>query len=177
MMVIEVVRHAQAHGRRQWAGRPERERPLTAEGRRQAVALAEAIAADAAPAALVSSPYTRCVQTLEPLSTLVGCTIDLDEGLGEVSTVPVLDGGDPWVASAWLGGRALGVVQRLAHRFSDRRVVACSHGDVIPALVTTLIGRDGLELSDARLPMCGRFLLRFDGDRCIEAHAHGTPVS
>ncbi|MDP8977577.1 MAG: histidine phosphatase family protein [Actinomycetota bacterium] len=175
MAVIELVRHAQAHGRRQWTGRPDRERPLTAEGRRQAAALAEAIAVDGAPAALVSSPYTRCVQTLEPLSDLVGCTVDLEEGLGEAPTVPVLDGGDPWVASAWLGGRALGVVGPLVRRLGDRRVVACSHGDVIPALVTTLIGRDGLELSDARLPMAGRFVLRFDGERCVDAHAHGTP--
>lgn len=175
MTVIELVRHAQAHGRRQWAGRPERERPLTGEGRRQAAALAEAIATAGAPAALVSSPYTRCVQTLEPLSDLVGRAIDLDEGLGEASTVPVLDGGDPWVASAWLGGRALGVVGRLVRRFGERRVVACSHGDVIPALLTTLSGRDGLELSDARLPMCGRFVLRFDGEGCVDAQAHGTP--
>lgn len=176
MTVIELVRHARAHGRREWAGRPERERPLTAEGRRQSAALAEAIAADGAPAALVSSPYRRCVQTLEPLSALVGCAIDLDEGLGEASTVPVLDGGDPWVASAWLGGRALGVVQGLATRFPDGRVVACSHGDVIPALVTILTGRDGLEVADARLPMCGRFILRFDGDRCVDARAHATSV-
>jgi 8-oxo-dGTP diphosphatase len=59
-----VVRHAKARGRNSWPG-AEADRPLTATGWRQAEALARLLTCWA-PARLLSSPWARCRQTLEP---------------------------------------------------------------------------------------------------------------
>jgi 8-oxo-dGTP pyrophosphatase MutT (NUDIX family)/phosphohistidine phosphatase SixA len=79
---VYVVRHAKAGNREKWEG-PDELRPLTKPGWRQSVALANWLAAER-PAALLSSPYVRCVQTLEPLGDLVGLPVQdhaaLEEG-------------------------------------------------------------------------------------------------
>jgi 8-oxo-dGTP diphosphatase len=67
---VFLVRHAKAGSREKWDG-PDELRPLTKPGWRQSVALATWFAAEQ-PAVLVSSPYVRCVQTLEPLGDLLG---------------------------------------------------------------------------------------------------------
>jgi 8-oxo-dGTP diphosphatase len=67
---VFLVRHAKAGNREKWT-EPDELRPLTKPGWRQSVALANWLA-DKRPAALLSSPYVRCVQTLEPLGDLLG---------------------------------------------------------------------------------------------------------
>jgi hypothetical protein len=47
--------------------------------------------------------------------------------------------------------------------------VACSHGDVIPAFMAALTGRDQLDLTDVRRKKGERFTLHFDGLRCTGA--------
>ena len=69
MTTIELVRHAKAHSRDRWWGKPDRKRPLTDSGHDQARDLARAILAAGPVDALWSSPFVRCVQTLEPLAT------------------------------------------------------------------------------------------------------------
>ena len=61
-----LVRHAKAGHRRDWKG-DDRERPLSHAGASQARKLVPVLS-PLAPARLLSSPYTRCVQTLEPLA-------------------------------------------------------------------------------------------------------------
>ena len=59
---ILVVRHAKAKPRASWAG-PEGERPLAATGKRQAIAVCSLLEAWK-PAKVLSSPWTRCMQTV-----------------------------------------------------------------------------------------------------------------
>jgi len=61
---VGVLRHAHARPKSAWA-QADAERPLVQAGRTQAIAVVETLAAYA-PARVVSSPWTRCLQTVEP---------------------------------------------------------------------------------------------------------------
>ena len=102
-----LVRHGAAGDRHAWHDADEL-RPLDEEGRRQAEALV-ALLAEAVIERLLSSPYLRCVQTLEPLAAARGMPVE---------TTPVLAEG--------AGGA--GAVELLSR---DEALVACGHGDVI----------------------------------------------
>ena len=171
---IQLVRHAKAQSRDHWWGKPDRERPLTKSGAVQAKTLAAALAG-LSITRIITSPYARCVQTVEPLAERLGLPIEIDDVLGEAPGVPVLDGGDSWVASAWLGGRALGLVDQIVLDDPGAHVVLCSHGDVVPSLMAALAGRDGLALSDVHLKKGARFHLTFKGPKCIAAEAVPPP--
>lgn len=121
-MSLYLVRHAKAGERSSWTG-DDRARPLSRKGRRQSDALAIRLA-PLATGSLVSSPYVRCVQTLEPLATALGTGVKLDERLAEEQP-------------------AAGAI-RLLDELPDGSVL-CSHGDVIPATILDL-ARRGLEL-------------------------------
>jgi len=169
---IELVRHAEALSRDGWRDRPDWDRPLSEVGRAQAEALARAILDGGPIDGCHASPTVRCLQTLEPLAAAAGQRIVGEEALGEAATVPSTDRGNAWVASAWLGGRALSFVDRVTAARPGRRIVVCSHGDVVPALLAVLAGRDGLALPDVRLDKGGWISLRFDGGRCVDAARH-----
>jgi 8-oxo-dGTP diphosphatase len=66
--------------RKQWVG-DDRVRPVDEQGRRQSLALVDALAAFPIDR-LVSSPYLRCVQSVEPLAEARGLEIELDDRLG-----------------------------------------------------------------------------------------------
>jgi len=115
--VLYLVRHAKAGRRREW-GDDDRLRPLMDGGRRQAEALAERLQPLATGGELVSSPYARCVQTLEPLATRLGLSsVRVDERLAEETgfapTIELLDE-------------------------LPEGSVLCSHGDVIPEVIEAL---------------------------------------
>lgn len=80
-MSAVLIRHAAAGDRRRFQG-DDRLRPLTGKGRRQAAALAAALV-DAGIARVVSSPYLRCVQTVEPLAAALGVPVERSDGLAE----------------------------------------------------------------------------------------------
>lgn len=169
---IELVRHVEAESREAWRERPDHQRSLNDRGRHQADELARALLAAGPVDALYASPYERCTATLQPLAAVAGLSIHEEQALGEVATVPVLDGGDAWVTSAWLGGHALAFVDRVTTELAGRRLVACSHGDVIPALLAALAGRDGLDLPDVRLAKGSWVTLRFEAARCVASDRH-----
>lgn len=174
MTTIELVRHAEAHSRDAWWGRPDRDRPLTEAGHAQARALARDLAGAGADL-LLASPYARCTQTLEPLAGLLGLPLGTADELAETTHVTVTDGGDAWVSPAWLGGRGLSLLDHQVDAHPDGRLVFCSHGDVIPALMAALAGRDGLDLGDVSCGKGARFTLTFDGRRCTSAVAVPAP--
>lgn len=118
-MQLYLVRHAHA-GSRLPGGR-DRYRPLSPQGRERAEVLA-ALFADLRLDRLVSSPATRCQQTLAGLSRSTGL---------EVEELPGL----------WEGSNTLDTMAEL-EALDGRRIVACSHGDVIPALIEQLGMRD-----------------------------------
>ena len=82
MPALYLIRHAKAGHREKWEG-PDHVRPLTRPGWRQAEGLVEQFR-ETPFARLVSSPYVRCRQTLEPLARERGLPIEdaveLEEG-------------------------------------------------------------------------------------------------
>jgi phosphohistidine phosphatase SixA len=100
-----LVRHASAGHRGDWDG-DDRLRPLDASGRRQAAALV-GLLGPLEVRRVVSSPYVRCLQTVEPLAVALGLQVEQDHRLAEGA-----------------GRVALELVR-------EDGVVACTHGDVV----------------------------------------------
>ena len=88
-------------------------RPLDAKGRRQAAEFVELLRPFGVRR-IVSSPYVRCVQTVEPLAAALGLPLEQDDRLAE------------------------GEGAAAAELLREDGVVCCSHGDIAEALV----GRD-----------------------------------
>src|SRR3954452_16495440 len=116
--MLYLVRHAKAGSRSDWEGDDEL-RPLSKAGERQATAIARRLAKRDSTT-LVSSPYLRCVQTLEPLAHLLREPVHVDERLAEGSTFPA--------------------VMELFASLPDGAVMY-SHGDVIPDVIDALVRR------------------------------------
>jgi 8-oxo-dGTP diphosphatase len=76
-----LVRHAQAGDRDAWTD-DDRVRPLDRRGRRQADALVGLLESYAI-AAILSSPYRRCVETVHPLAAALGLVVEERDELGE----------------------------------------------------------------------------------------------
>jgi 8-oxo-dGTP diphosphatase len=108
-----LVRHAKAGSRERWTA-PDRDRPLTAAGKIQAVALASLLGPSTR--AVISSPYVRCVETVAPLAAALGLHVEEDDRLAE--------GADP----AWA----------MAELASVAGSVLCTHGDIMASIVTSL---------------------------------------
>ena len=110
-----LVRHGAAGDRHAWHDADEL-RPLDEEGQHQAESLV-ALLAGIAIERLLSSPYARCVQTLEPLAAARGIRIEpspvMAEGAGGAGAVELLSRGEA--------------------------IVACSHGDVIEEALDLLV--------------------------------------
>ena len=79
--LVYLVRHAKAGNRLRWT-KPDELRPLTKTGRRQAEALV-GLLAEQPFSRLLSSPYVRCVQTLEPLAEERNLPLETTELLAE----------------------------------------------------------------------------------------------
>ena len=123
--VIYLVRHAKAGERRTWTDDDDA-RPLSKHGWRQARAVSSRLAQKGA-STIYSSPYVRCVQTVEPLAELIGTTITVEDRLAEERPF------EP-------------VLELLAE--VDAGAVLCSHGDVIPATIDALVRR-GMEVQSS----------------------------
>lgn len=119
-MRILIMRHAKAGRREPW-NPGDQERSLVPDGRLQAQAIARQFGRIAF-SAIFSSPYTRCLETLEPLSLECGTEIKPDERLSESTYFSAL--------------------QSFVMTLEEEGVyAACSHGNVVPALVELLVGR------------------------------------
>ncbi len=119
-MSVLLLRHAWAGSRDAWDG-DDRLRPLDERGRMQALALRDLLASRDI-VRVVSSPYVRCVETVEP----IGLPVETDERLAEgapaalaLSLLAELDGG-----------------------------LACTHGDVIEAVLGYGLRKGALVVAD-----------------------------
>jgi 8-oxo-dGTP diphosphatase len=113
---VWLIRHAAAGDRTTWTD-DDRKRPLTRKGKTQAEFIADALAPHDVDA-VFSSPYVRCVETVQPLADRVGIPVESVDHLAE--------GARDGATLEWL--RTMG----------GRHVAACSHGDVIPAVIRRL---------------------------------------
>lgn len=154
-MRLYVVRHAHAGSRSNWDG-PDESRPLTTKGRRQADAIAEALA-PAGLGALVSSPYRRCTQTLDPLADRLGLAVEADPRLAE--------GAD--------GVHALGLADELCKEHDA--AVVCSHGDVIPDMLRILKATTARFRDPFVWPKGSTWVVTWDGDRWSKARYIAPP--
>jgi phosphohistidine phosphatase SixA len=113
---VALIRRAKAGPRGSGHG-DDSLRALSDEGLAQATGLVESM--DGVPIErIVSSPFLRCVQTVEPLAKRRGLEIEIDERLAEgVGTAKVLG---------------------LLRSFGDTPTAVCSHSDVIQRLLSEL---------------------------------------
>jgi broad specificity phosphatase PhoE len=102
---------------------------------------------------LYSSPALRCRQTLEPLAARFGRAITVMPELRETDGFvppPGWDGLPPDMApplgGAYAAGRASSALRQIMTELPEGRVIVCSHGDVVPALIAFMIGANGLTL-------------------------------
>jgi phosphohistidine phosphatase SixA len=114
-MTLLLLRHATAGHRRPGVGEAEdRLRHLDARGRRQANSLPE-LYADFGVTRLLTSPYVRCRESVEPLARTLALPVEerfeLAEGVGEAEI---------WALVAELDRAA---------------AVLCTHGDVLGLLL------------------------------------------
>jgi 8-oxo-dGTP diphosphatase len=135
--VVYLVRHAHAGKKAQWQG-PDQARPLSAQGRKEALGLLDQLR-DLPVRRLLSSPAERCLQTVEPLADKLGQPIELREALG-------------------VHGTTAEVLELVTSRALDEAVL-CTHGELIrsasscrarhggrrarPGLSAAIAGEDG----------------------------------
>ena len=139
--MVYLVRHAHAGRKANWTG-PDLARPLSAQGRKEALGLIDRLGGRPL-GRVVSSPAERCLQTVQPLAGRLGRPVETDEALG-------------------VEGTAAGVLELLACPTLDRAVL-CTHGELIGEVFEEL-QRAGIELSaPARWPKGSTWILELDG--------------
>ncbi len=144
--MIVLLRHAHAGSREAWEG-DDRDRPLSRRGIDQAGLLAERLEGLSVET-IHTSPYRRCVETVEPYASATGVAIEASEVLGE-------------------GAGPEGALGLISPNGSD--TVICSHGDVLAAVVVHL-AEQGVPV-DPDLPLAkgGSWWLETDDDAIVGA--------
>ena len=153
-MPIYVVRHAKAGSRSAWT-EDDRIRPLSENGWEQAKALGQLLVR-LSPSVLLSSPYLRCIQTLEPLSELCGLPVVVEPRIEEDSPLE----------------KSLAALED-----APENAVLCSHGDVIPDVVNGLFRR-GMDMTEAprSLKKASLFVLHRENGVFVRAEYWDPPT-
>jgi phosphohistidine phosphatase SixA len=146
MPTLYFVRHAKAGNRSNWE-QDDRARPLTKNGLKQADALVATLAPYAI-SAILSSPYERCVQTVEPLARARRLRVQETRHLAE-------------------GARLKGAFRFIEDPDLDDTVL-CTHGDVMQELVEDMIRRRIVKASHMALEKASTWVVEVED---------GTPVS
>jgi phosphohistidine phosphatase SixA len=147
------VRHAKAGSRGHWTG-DDRLRPLSKKGQAQAVELVS-ILKQFPIAAIYSSPYLRCMQTVEPLGrelrVEVRSSLELAEGHG-------LDGLREFLDDT-----------KLDH------VVLSTHGDIVWELVEDLVARHVIRAGEGGFAKGSTWVLGMKGGVVAKARYLPAP--
>ena len=172
--VVYLIRHAHAT----WT--PDEERPLSAQGMRAAIGVANALCAMPI-SRIVSSPYRRAVQTVQPLADRLDLAVEIEYDLRERSLgKPELGTGfisaveATWSDPSFVhpGGesnetaqkRALAVVERLLGVRTGSHIALSTHGNLLALVVQHFDRRVGFDFWRA-LSMPDIFALRVDEGR------------
>ena len=148
-MPILVVRHADAGDR--WED-DDSLRPLTRSGRRQADRLVAALAHFPITAAY-SSPFLRCVQTIEPLARARGLTIKTTPALAE--------------------GAGLEAAMELIAEAPD--AVFSTHGDIVGEIVGELAHRGLVPSEGAPISKGSTWVIELEGGTPVSATYMAPP--
>lgn len=141
-MTVYLVRHAKAGSRRAWKGDDEL-RPLSKAGRTQARAIAKRLAGSEV-VRIVSSPYVRCRETVEPLAERTSVELEVSDALAE--------------------GATLADSLRLLEKCAGDDAVLCTHGDVLGNLLMHA-SHLGVDLGDDRIEKASVWVLELvDGE-------------
>lgn len=152
--MVYLVRHAHAGSKAEWDG-PDRARPLSETGRRQAAGLVARLRRYPIHR-ILSSPADRCVHTVRPLADLLGLAVQETGVLGVDAT-------------------ADGVLELLADP-SLRQAVLCTHGELIGQVFARLLA-DGLALPDRpRWPKGSTWVLDRNGGARVAAASYLEPL-
>jgi 8-oxo-dGTP diphosphatase len=151
-MSLYLVRHAKAGHRSSWRG-ADLVRPLTKAGRAQAQAITAWLANEPITR-ILSSPFTRCIETVEPLASKLGLPVEITQRLTEdVSFEPALE-------------LLLAVPEHS---------VLCSHGDLIPDVIGALGRRGTLFSGTADWRKGSTWILTREDGEIVEARAVPPP--
>ncbi|HWD25336.1 MAG TPA: histidine phosphatase family protein [Acidimicrobiales bacterium] len=153
---LAIVRHAHAGSQKSFDG-PDHDRPLTARGQCQTNALTRILAASDI-GAIVSSPWLRCRQTVQPLSDSLGIPIETMIELAPDATEEA-------------GFAAL--VAR-AKRVDGRMVVASTHGENFPVLLRKASTEDGTA-PPAEIEKAGRIEVTIENGTTTDVDVFGAP--
>lgn len=110
---VLLLRHSPAGDRSDWVG-DDRLRPLDRKGSRQAVDLVETLGSYPIKR-ILSSPYVRCLQTVEPLARKLGLVVEEVATLGE--------------------GHTRKQVLAALESVTGDLTLACTHGDIMEEMV------------------------------------------
>jgi phosphohistidine phosphatase SixA/8-oxo-dGTP pyrophosphatase MutT (NUDIX family) len=150
---LYVIRHAKAGIRAAWSG-PDEERPLTRRGRKQARRLVERFQGLDIQR-ILSSPFVRCMQTVEPLAEARGLPVEVATELRE--------------------GACVDELVRGLSTFGDRPTVVCGHGTEIRSMIDRLEA-GGATIEGARGIAKGSvWVLDREGERIVAAHYLPAP--
>jgi broad specificity phosphatase PhoE len=127
-VTVYLVRHARAGSRQRWT-KDDALRPLSKVGHAQAAGIARYLSRRPVDH-IVTSPYLRCRQTVEPLASKRGIELEASHALAE--------------------GAQLEEALRLVDKLVDQDIVLCTHGDVVRDLLDHF-GRHGVKLRDHRM--------------------------
>ena len=152
-MTIYLVRHAKAGSRRAWTAEDDL-RPLPPAGRRQAERIADALI-DVGAKRIVSSPYVRCRQTLDPLAQRLRLPLELSDALAE--------------------GALLTDTLRLLEKMAAETSVLCTHGDVVENVIHHLAS-NGVEIDDDRLEKGATWVLDTRDGEIVSARYVPAPA-
>jgi phosphohistidine phosphatase SixA len=142
-----LIRHAHSGSRDRWEG-DDRLRPLSKKGWRQARALERALA-DVDVRRVLSSPYVRCVQTVQPLAEARGLAIEETDDLAE--------------------GAGLDPALRLIRELAGTPAALCTHGDIMAVVCQHLVERSIIGPKEVRYDKGAAWLLEEKNGELVSA--------
>ena len=155
MAGLALIRHAEAGQRERWKG-DDRLRPLSKKGRRQAEALVDAL--DAVPVGRVlSSPYVRCVQSVEPLARARSLPVEQSEALAE--------------------GAGLAAMFDLVRDLDGASAALCTHGDLMDEATRLMVEKGLIRPDEVRYQKGGVWLLQQADGRLLSARYLPAPAA
>jgi 8-oxo-dGTP diphosphatase len=124
---VILLRHATAEHRSPQRYPDDCERPLTAQGKGRAERLVPVLNGYG-PLEIVSSPATRCLDTVRPFAALRQASIGVDPALSETAHEA-----EPRATASWIRALAAG----------DRPTLVCTHRPLLNAMLTTVMPPSG----------------------------------